>query len=307
MPKGAGMIYFYYGEDELGIKRKVDVIKKTFAEKYGRENIAQINAAEAAAEPVLSELVNIGLFSMNRLVIMNNLFINKLLSEQIVDNLPRVHEQTDVVIIEPKPDKRLKLFKTLVKDYKAKQFALDQNVSGFVAREAEQLGAKIDRAGTNTLIDYTGGDRWRIVSELKKLAALDQLITVELISQYVEPELDASAFNLLDDLLAGKRQAALDELEKLRVKEDATKFFGLLASQVFALSAVVNAGSRSHGDIAKDIGVHPYAIQKLSSLAKQISKDDVKKYSRIISETDEQIKSSKVEAWTLIRLAISKF
>jgi DNA polymerase-3 subunit delta len=299
------MIYFYYGDDDLGVKRQVGAVKAAFAKKYGAENISQLNSENA--DEILAELVNIGLFSMERLVVLKGVFANKNLSEKLIEILPRVHEKTEVVIAEVKPDRRTKLYKVLVGEYKSKEFALGRDVTGFATGEAERLGVKISRAGIDELVNFVDGDRWRIVSELKKLGEVEDLVTPELVRQYVEPELKASAFNLLDDLLAGRREAALTELSKLRVKEDANRFFSLLASQIFALSAVVAGERKSAGDIARDIGVHPFIIQKLVNSTHQISKADAKKYSQIISETDEKIKTSKTDAWTLIELAIAKF
>jgi DNA polymerase-3 subunit delta len=299
------MIYFYFGDDDLGVKRQVETVKAAFATKYGAENISQLNSENADA--VLAELVNIGLFSMERLVVLKGVFANKNLSEKLIEILPRVHEKTEVIIAEAKPDRRTKLYKVLVGEYKSKEFALGRDVAGFAVGEAERLGVKISRAGIDELVNFVDGDRWRIVSELKKLGEVGELITPELVRQYVEPELKASAFNLLDDLLAERREAALAELGKLRVKEDANRFFSLLASQIFALSAVAAGERKSAGDIASDIGIHPYTIQKLVNSAHQISKDDAKRYSQIISETDEKIKASKADAWTLIELAIAKF
>jgi DNA polymerase-3 subunit delta len=305
VPKGAEVIYFYHGDDDLAVRRQVEAVKAAFAKKYGAENISQLNSENADA--VLAELVNIGLFSMERLVVLNGVFANKTLSEKLVEVLPRVHEKTEVIITEPKPDRRTKLYKVLVGEYKSKEFALGRDVAGFTAGEAARLGVEISRAGIDELVNFVDGDRWRIASELKKLGEVGEPVSPELVRRYVEPELKASAFNLLDDLLAGQREAALAELGKLRIKEDANRFFSLLASQIFALSAVVAGSRRSAGDIAKDIGVHPFVIQKLASSAQRISKADVKKYSMIISETDEKIKTSKADAWTLIELAIAKF
>lgn len=299
------MIHFYFGDDDLAIKRQVGAVRAAFAKKYGAENISQLGADDA--EQVLTELVNIGLFSMERLVILSGVFANKNLCEKLIDVLPRIHEKTEVIIAETKPDKRTKLYKVLAGEYKSKEFALSRDIAKFAAGEAERLGVEISREGISELVNFVDGDQWRIVSELKKLAEIGEAVSPELVRRYVEPELKASAFNLLDDLLGGQREAALAELDKLRTKEDANRFFSLLASQVFALSAVVAGSRKSPNDIAKDIGVHPFIIQKLVSLAHRISKADVKKYSQIISETDEKIKTSKTDAWTLIELAIAKF
>jgi DNA polymerase-3 subunit delta len=301
------MIHLYYGEDDLGLRRQLDAVAAAFARKYGAENVVRVDAGQANAESILSELVNVGLFSAQRLVVMRGVFANRFLSEKLIEILPRVPSETEVIIVEPAPDKRVKLYKTLVKSYQAKEFVANKNLSGFVMDEANDKRVEINRAGIDELINYTGGDRWRIVSELEKFANLGKLVTPELVRQQVEPELQASAFNLLDNLLAGRRDKVLEELTKLRAQEDPNKFFGLLSSQIFALAVAVNAGDKSSGEIAKETGVHPYVISKMLDSSRRISKADARRYARIISKTDEQLKSSKTEAWTLIELAISKF
>ncbi|MDR3125793.1 MAG: hypothetical protein LBU20_01865 [Candidatus Nomurabacteria bacterium] len=299
------MIHFYYGADDLALGRQLRAVKAAFAAKHGAENISQIDTAEADADKILAELVNIGLFATQRLVVLRAVFSNKFLSDKLPEVLPRIPDETEVVIAETKPDKRLKLYKVLVKDYRAKEFSDSKDNVGFTLSEAATQAVKISRAGAEELVRFTNGDRWAIVSELEKLAGISELVTPEIVHRYVEPELEVSAFNLLENLLNGRKAEALAELGKLRIKEDANRFFGLLASQIFGLSAVVHAGKRAPSEIAKDISLHPYVVQKLAKT--KATKADLKKYSKIISETDEKLKTAKTEAWTLVELALAKF
>jgi DNA polymerase III delta subunit len=301
------MIYFYYGEDDLSIRRQLDSIKSAFSEKHGSDNISQIDAEATPAEIILQQLVNISLLSTNRLIILRGAFANHTLREELPLILPRIDQLTELLIVEQKPDKRLRLYKTLLKDYQSKEFPLVRDKTEFVLREAERLAVKIDPSGVSQLIDYTAGDQWRIASELEKFNVIGQTVTKELVLRYVEPELSANAFDLLDNLLAGRTEQAAEQLDKLRLKEDANRFFALLASQVFALSAVVNARSNNPSEITKDIGVHPYVVQKLSTIAKKLSPSDVKRYCTILSETDQKLKAAKIDAWTLVKLAILQF
>lgn len=300
------MIHFYYGEDDLSLKRQISLVTQSFSKKYGTENISQINTNNPNIEEILSSLINVGLFSEKRLVILREVFGNKILSEKLTEILTRIPNETEVIIVEPKPDKRTKLYKVLSKEYKIKEFAIDKNIAKFVMDEANSKRVEINRPGIEELINYTGGDRWKITNELDKLKALKKLVTPELIHKHIEPDLQISVFNILDDLLAGRREKVLNELTKLRVQEDANKFFALLSSQIFALSVAINTNKTS-AESAKDAGVHPFVMSKMFDYARRITKDDIKKYSQIISETDEKLKTAKTDAWTLIELAISQF
>lgn len=301
------MIYFYFGEDDLGLKRQVSTIIQSFSNKYGVENVSQININESNTEDVLSEIINVGLFSESRLVILREVFENKFFCEKLTEILPRIPKETEVVIIEPKPDKRTKLYKVLSKEYKTKEFVMDKNIAKFVMDEANTKKVEINREGIEELINYTGGDRWKIASELEKFANLNKLVTPKLIHEHVEPDLQANVFNILDDLLSGKREKVLQEIAKLRIQEDANRFFALLASQVFALSVAINASQKTSSEAAREAGVHPFVMSKMFDYARRTTKKDIEKISRIISETDEKLKTTKTDSWTLIELAISQF
>jgi|GEM_PF-1199858 len=304
------MIHFYYGENSLGIRRQVDLVTSKFAEKYGAENVARLDAGDV--DKVLGELVNVGLFANNRLIILSGVFDNKTLMEKLPDAMPRVADETDVVIIEPKPDKRTKLFKNLKDNYKVKEFALPEKknlqkfLQQFVADEAAAQKVEIKPDVTEFFISYCGGDMWRIAGEIAKFKSLDKAMTKANIEKFVEPDLEVSVFQLLDDLFAGRRDKVLGQLQSLRKTEDPNKFLGLLASQVFALAAASHS-DKPPNQTSADIGVHPFVVSKMFPVARRITPAEVAKIAKIIAETDAKAKlSSQDDAWTLIELAMNK-
>lgn len=302
------MISFYYGDNDFIIKRQVDALVQKFAEKYGAENVSRIDGADIEAQELLAEIVNINLFALHRLVVLDRASKNKYSWEVLGDNLSRVPDETELIIVDTNPDKRTKTFKKLkinAKTHELKQ-PKDYELSDFVRREAAEQKVEIKPDAVGELIAYTGGDQWRIASEIAKFRALDKLVTADLVRQFVEPELSANAFKLLDDLLNSRRDAARHELAKLRQTEDANKFFGLLASQIFALAAAVNADSKKPAEIAADLGVHPFMMQKTCAIARKISPRDVERIAKIIADTDIKIKSTGVDPWTLIEIAVGK-
>ena len=131
-------------------------------------------------------------------------------------------------------------------------------------------------------------------------------ITKELIQDITEPHPQATAFELLDAAF-GRDQATLERLLTIVSRsEDPYKFFGLLASQVFALVAVSAADSRRSDEVAKDMGVHPFVVRKLSVLASRLNRAQVDKIVEALATTDEQLKSSGAEPWSLVgRLLLS--
>ena len=105
-------------------------------------------------------------------------------------------------------------------------------------------------------------------------------ITRELIQDITEPHPQATAFELLDAAFGGD-QATLDRLLAIVSRsEDPYKFFGLLASQVFALVAVKAAGQRRPDEVAKDLGLHPFVVRKVVQLAADLTKPKLTKSSK---------------------------
>jgi DNA polymerase-3 subunit delta len=310
MSKGAEMIYFYYGENDLGIKRQVAAVTKKFAAKYRAENIARLDGSNIDAQKLVVEIVNMNLFAPNRLIVLTDTSKNKPAWTALGENLTRVPAETELVIVEPSPDKRTKTFKQLSKLARTRQFASlkNQDLVDFVLREAADSRVEIKRPAADELIIYTGGDPWRIASEISKFRALDRVVTVEAVRATVEPVLEASAFKLLDDLMSGRRDAALAELSQLRRSEDANRFFGLLSSQILALAVAVNSGGKNSAEIARETGIHSFVISKMLTAARRLSPRDVRKMSLILAETDAKLTTtSGADPWVLIEVAISKF
>ncbi|GHU08146.1 hypothetical protein FACS189431_3890 [Alphaproteobacteria bacterium] len=302
------MIHFYYGANDFAIRRQISSLTAQFAKKYGVENVVRLESSQADADKLLSEIVNIGLFSPNRLIIIDDVFGNKDLVSKLADGLSRVPDETNLVLVSAKPDKRTKLYKELVKITKPREFAQLKpfEIDKFVVEEAAAQHVETKPDGIKELVVYTGGDMWRIASEIAKFQALGKVVTAARVRELVEPDLSASAFNLLDDLLNGRRDQALRELAKLRRTEDANKFLGLLSSQVFALTAAVNAGEKPSGAVAGEMGVHPFVMSKMFDVARKMSPRDVARIAQIVAETDAKTKSTGADSWILIELVINK-
>ena len=137
-----------------------------------------------------------------------------------------------------------------------------------------------------------------------KLALSGQKVTKALITEIIEPNPEASAFELLDAVIAGDLDLARRRLSAVRQGEDAYKFVGLLVSQLYTLTLVRSAGDRSPNTIAKESGVHPYVVQKMQSAARHMSMARISELVDQVARLDRQMKSTGVEPWTLIETTL---
>jgi DNA polymerase III delta subunit len=237
------VLHFFYGDNRLAMRRTADDLAAKFAAEFGADAVSRPDVQAVEPRGLLGDLVNISLFAPRRLVILSSLNQNAEAWNLIGENLARIPAETDVIITAVQPDKRTRAYKNFVKATDAREF---KNLAGFELKrwtedETRRLSLKITSDALDELINLAGENQGKIAGELAKFAALGRPVDKNLVREIVEPNLAADAFKVLDLAFAGRRAAALDELNRLRNIEDSNKFLGLLASQVFALGVALTA------------------------------------------------------------------
>jgi DNA polymerase-3 subunit delta len=249
------------------------------------------------------------LFADKRLVIIKNLSDNKTLWTNFVDFIPRVSDDVHLVIVEPKPDKRTKTYKDLQKVATIQEFKVwgerdDRLAEEWVIKEAKNLGFELDKKSAQTLVRQIGVDQWQLFRALEKLAMVD-IVSPVVIAQIIDANPTENVFHLFDAALKGNSAKVQQMIATFQLTEDPYRLFGLLSGQVFQLVALV-LGEKSSGEVAKDIGVHPYALSQLAPHAKGLGKSKVKRIVDAFAEADADMKSLGVEPWVLLERALLK-
>jgi DNA polymerase III delta subunit len=306
------VIYFYYGENDFELKRQIDAATAKFATKFDADAVIKLDAGEIEPQNLLAEIVNINLFAPRRLVVVRGLDLNKAAWTLLGENLRRVPDEIELVVTASAPDKRTKTFKELMKVAKTREFTKIQGAAlrKWASNEFAVAQVEAQNDAIDELIAATGGDQWRMAAEIAKFAAFGRKVNKKLVQEIVEPNLETNAFEILSLALAGRRAETAAEIAKLRQIEDANKFLGLLASQVFALVAAIHAGSGS--DVAAKLKIHPFQLGKMRSLARTLGdaveqKRRLRRASEILAETDAKMKLADAEkAWTLIAVGLGR-
>jgi len=305
------MIYFFYGENDFALRRSADELIAKFTHEISLDAISKLDASETDAQQLIAEIVGVSLFAPQRLIVIKNVDQNREFWRILDDNLMRIEESpNDVLLFANAPDKRTKTYKNLLKKATTREFSLLRHyeIPRWIIAESAKLNIKIQPDTAEELAVICSDDQWRIWRELEKLAALGRVVDKKLIQEFIEPDISANAFEILNLALTGDLAQAQDELQKLRGQgEDANKFLGLLTSQLFALTGAIYGGSDS--DVAKDLKIHPFQLGKMRDLARDLDRprEHVKRLTRILAETDARMKlSNSDEAWTLVGVMLGK-
>jgi DNA polymerase-3 subunit delta len=300
------MITLLTGENSFDVERALSKIVDDFESVNGKAE--KIEAEELRISGLPDILIGVSLFSQKRLVIMRGLSDNKSVWTALADWIPKISDDTNLVLIEPKPDKRTATYKLLKEKGKIHEFQpwTDRDVvvaEKWVEIEAKNQGVRLDKKCVQFLVQWVGVDQWMLFHALEKLALTDE-ITTENIKDIIEPNPVENALNLFETAINSDTETMNQMLKTLKQTEDVYKLAGLLSSQVFQLAAVATASKSDN--LASDFAIHPYVVSKLSPIAKRIGGKGAFKLVSIFAELDDDMKLSKADPWLLVERALVK-
>jgi DNA polymerase III delta subunit len=251
-------------------------------------------------------LMGVSLFASKRLVIISGLSENKSTWAVFGDWLGRVSDDIQLVLIEPKLDKRTVTYKELKKLADISEFNLwsdrdHAKAASWLIDESKKLGLAIDAKQARLIVRRVGINQWALFRAIEKLALLEE-VTVSAIEDVIDANPTESVFGLLEAALSDDRVRLSGMLAVLEQTEDAFRLLALLSSQVFQMAAAAVAGDDD--SIVKDFGVHPYVASRLSAGAKDLGRGGARKLINIFAKADDDIKLSRGEPWLIIERAL---
>jgi len=296
------------GANAFAIRQALDKLVTAMLNKHGVHAIERVDGETLDLARLPDLLQGGSLFAAERLVIMRDPGKNKPLWEALSDWVEKIPAEITLVIIEQSPDKRTRTFKQFQKHAKVHDFPElnEHELARWASSTAKDEGGELDAKTAAYLVRQVGTDQWRLWTELQKLLAYNPVITIESVNQLVEPNLQASAFELLDAVLAGKAATFVELLSRLKGSEDPYKLFGLLVSQIQTLALAITAQGKSPDAIAKETGIHPFVLRKMQPLTRTISYKQLQSVIASVALADTQMKSTGADPWVLLEQCLGK-
>lgn len=298
------MITLLTGENNFEITRKIRELSSNFDGPVER-----VDGSELELWQLPDLLMGATLFTDKRLVVIKNLSDNKPLWQSLETKLEQLNSDSHIVLVEPKLDKRTKTYKLLqqhadVHEYNVWTEKDAAKAEQWVQQEAERLGLQLDKASVHTLVGRVGVDQWLLYQALEKLTVVET-VSPTVIENLIEARPIENVFQLFEAALKGDTTKLKKMLTTLETTEDPYRLFGLLSGQAIQLVFLANTDKAS-ADVAKDIGVHPFVLTKLTPYVKHLGKAKVKQVVGIVAEADSAMKTSAGEPWLLIERALIK-
>jgi len=299
------MITVLTGENTFEIARTLQAIEASFAGE-----VEKVDGSELELKRLPDLIMGGTLFATKRLVIIKQLSENKVIWPEFSDWLPRVSDDIQLVLVEAKLDKRTKTYKDLQKAATIMEYSVwserdSLKAEQWVAGEARALGCEMDNTSVRLLVQRVGPDQWLLHQALQKLVVVDR-VTPDVIMDLIDANPVENVFEIFEAALRGNADKVHDMMRTLELTEDPYRLSGLLSGQAFQLAALAVGGDKPSAEVAKDLGVHPYALGKLVSYARKLGRTGAKKVVAAFVEADAGMKTSATDPWLLLERALVK-
>jgi DNA polymerase III subunit delta len=270
-----------------------------FVSEHSDMALEKLDGEDTEFDRVRESLESLPFLSSKKMVVLRTPSANKEFIEKAEDLLTNVPETTDVIIIEPKLDKRLSYYKFLKKKTDFKEFnELDEyGLSKWLVDEAKDNGGSLNSADARYLVERVGANQQLLANELTKLLDYDKKITRNTINLLTEPTPQSTIFELLDAAFAGNTKRTLELYHEQRtLKVEPIQIIAMLAWQLHVLALIKTAGSRDVGQIASEAKINPFVVRKSQNIANRLTLAELKKLIADVLALDIRMKSQSIDA-----------
>ncbi|HPA25250.1 MAG TPA: DNA polymerase III subunit delta [bacterium] len=299
------MLYFIFGSDNYRAKEKVKEIVK---DKTGFE-LQKIEAEEISLDELSGKIKSASLFSPQRILIIENLSLNEA-QKEITDYLKEQKKILDspndiFIFLESKVDKKTSLYKFLsaAKNKFELEILKGAELKKWLMDYVKKKNGQIENSAVAEIMMSEQKSLNFLSLELDKLLAYSSNINLEAVKLLTAISFDDNIFNLTDAVSANNKSLALKLLsQQLEAGTEPLYILTMLVRQIRLLIQIKEAGlkNNNYSEIAKELSLHPFVVQKVLGQTKNYSFEDLKiKFGQLLT-IDLQLKSSKIPAEVLL-------
>jgi DNA polymerase-3 subunit delta len=293
------MVLTLAGENALALQGELDRLIRGFVNEHGDLALERLDGEEAELARIQEALTSLPFLASKKLVLLRRASANKQFIEQAEQLLGDVPETTDVIIVEPKLDKRSSYYKFLQKKTEFKEFKeLDLNgLAQWLVQKAREQGGSLSASDARYLVERVGLNQALVGNELAKLILYNPKVTRETIDLLTEATPQSTIFQLLEAAFAGHTGTVLHLYDEQRAqKVEPQQIIAMLSWQLHVLALIKTGGERSAQQIASEAKISPYVVQKSQSIARKLELAELKKLIQDLLTIDTRLKRESIDA-----------
>lgn len=299
-------IIFLYGTDTYRLQQKLKEIVVSYEEKNKSGlNLRHLDCSALDILDIKKELTTISMFKEKKLLILENVFLNEQLRNDIVENKELLKTDNIIVFVqEGNVKKVIKLFKLLNKIAIVQDFfpLTGVIVRRWIQREFQKYNAVVSPEVIEKLALEAGDDLWRLSNEIKKLSTYSKKIGVKEIELLISINPEAEIFATIEAVASKNKERALALLQRhLNSGESPIYLLSMIIYQFRSILEVKDRVERNAGFS----GIHPFVVKKTLALANRFTFLELKQIYHKLFEIDVAIKTGKADAKTALTLLVS--
>ena len=293
------MITVLTGVNNFLVRNELDKLVGAFVAEHGDLALERMDGEDVDFARVSAALSSMPFLSNKKMVILSGAANNKSITERIEDLLSSADDTTDLIIVEPKLDKRSVYYKTLKKQKDYFEFAEpdESALTSWLTQAAKTQGGEISASDARNLVAKVGPNQQMLAGELEKLILYEPKISKETVDLLVESSPKSTIFDMLEAAFNGGPEKALRLFaEQRQLRQDPAGMMALIAWQLHILAVIKFAGDRSPGQIASEAHINPYVVNKSINIAKRLTVAEIKRLIHTTLELDVALKSQSIDA-----------
>lgn len=307
-------VYLLYGSEAYLKKLYRDKLKAGILDGGDDMNYSHFEGKGIDVNEVIRMAETLPFFADKRLIVIEESGWFKAQSD-MADYLKTMPESCVIVFVESEVDKRNRLYKA-VKDigYASEMNGMDEaNLKVFAASVLKAGGKKVTADTVEYFLSKAGTDMNGIQNELEKLicyAYEREVITKEDIDAVCTEQITGKIFQMTDAVAQKNQKRALTLYHDLiALREKPMTILYLLIRQFNLLLQAKDLGARllPNAELAKKLGVPPFAVSKYLSQAGNFSDQMLKEAVEFGTDVEEKVKTGRLTDQIGVEMLLIKY
>jgi DNA polymerase III delta subunit len=273
------MIVTLTGPNGFALQSALQQLVAAFVAEHGNLAVERLDGEETEFGRLQEALTSLPFLATKKMAVLRRPDANKQFSERFEQLFAEVPETTEVILVEPKLDKRLSYYKFLKRRTDFREFP-EHDTNGlarWLVDSAKQQGGSLSVGDARYLVDRSGTNQQSLRNELDKLLLYNVHITRQTIDLLTDPTPQSTIFQLLEAAFGGNTRLAMNLYREQRaLKVEPAQIVAMLAWQLHVLAIIKTAGDRSADQIAKEAKLNPYVVRKSQGITRKLTLPNLK-------------------------------
>ena len=293
-------IYLLYGTEKYDVENYVEKMKKCFTNLEAGVNFFVLD--KTSIDTLADICDSVSFFGLEKLVVIKNTGLK--FNKEVFENIN--NPELVIIITEESVDKRTTEYKYLTKKAVCVEFNKlnEKDATFFVKRMLNMYKINATDEIAKYLVSVCTEDKQILINEFRKIVAYlgeGTTLTKDVIDKICSKTLDAKIFDLMDSIMTKKKMEAISLLEDMLAQGT---YIGMITSmmfkqikQIYAIK-LMEKKIKDQGinvDIAKELGIHPFAFSKLKSASCLYTLEHLENLMLEFDKYDEASKTGKVD------------